>query len=136
PRNGFTLIELLVVIAIIAILAAMLLPALSRAKAKADGISCLNNLKQLELAAIMYASDNGDRLVTNPGAGATLTNWVAGWLDWNFGLPAGANTNVQFLKEGALGPYTAKSTGVYKCPADRSTCSLGPRVRSVSMNGF
>jgi prepilin-type N-terminal cleavage/methylation domain-containing protein/prepilin-type processing-associated H-X9-DG protein len=141
-HRGFTLIELLVVIAIIAILAAMLLPALSKAKAKAEGISCINNEKQLMLAFAMYSTDTG-KLVANPGGASAIlgpdgvyTSWVVGWLDWNFGVPAGSNTNMPYLLQTIFGPYTAKSPGVYKCPADKIPCPLGPRVRSITMNGF
>ena len=136
-RGAFTLIELLVVIAIIAILAALLLPTLSKAKTKAEGIGCLNNTKQLLLAWYMYQEDNNGVLALNsPGTQTTLIRWVNGWLDWNGGLPMGANTNTLFLRQGLLGPYTAKTLGVYKCPADRIPSRAGPRVRSVSMNTY
>jgi prepilin-type N-terminal cleavage/methylation domain-containing protein/prepilin-type processing-associated H-X9-DG protein len=135
--RAFTLIELLVVIAIIAILAALLLPALTKAKTKAEGIGCLNNTKQLLLAWYMYQEDNNGVLALNsPGAQTTLVRWVNGWLDWNGGLPAGANTNQALLTQGLLGPYTAKTLGVYKCPADKIPSQVGPRVRSVSMNTY
>ena len=135
--SGFTLIELLVVIAIIAILAAMLLPALSKAKIKAQGILCMSNQKQLTLAWIMYADDNQDRVPPNASGSMSRGGWVDGWLDWNVGNTD--NTNTLFLTNAKIGPYT-KSIGIYKCPADNYPCVVRgvtlPRVRSVSMNSF
>ncbi len=137
-RAAFTLIELLVVIAIIAILAALLLPALAKAKTKAQGIQCLSNNKQLTLAWIMYSQEYNDNLVWN-ALNPTDSGWVRGWLDYN-----GANTdntNTLFLTDpqyAKLAPFSAKTAGIYKCPADQSTVKIGgrpyPRVRSISLS--
>jgi prepilin-type N-terminal cleavage/methylation domain-containing protein/prepilin-type processing-associated H-X9-DG protein len=133
-RAAFTLIELLVVIAIIAILAAMLLPALTRAKTKAEGVGCLNNLRQLGVAWYMYTDDNNGVMVFNsPGTDTNTIRWVNGWEDWG---SSPDNINKVLLTQGLLGPYTAKTLGIYKCPADKLPADNGPRIRSVSMNTY
>ena len=146
-RKAFTLIELLVVIAIIAILAAMLLPALSRSKARAQGIICLSNLRQMQIGWVMYADDNGDRIPQNiasnsgrlssnpldPNAqpGAPNANWALGDVsispDW---------TNDLLITHGLIYPYL-NSVKLFQCPtAINPHAPSVTRNRSYSMNGW
>ena len=146
-KRAFTLMELLVVISVLAILASLVLPALNRAKAKAQGTACLNNIRQLMVAWRMYADDNAGKLARNAAFNglarfrADTGGWIHGWLDFD-----GANTdNTNILKligtfdgETALFGKYITSALIYKCPADRSGVTMGgrvyPRVRSLSMN--
>ncbi len=152
-QKGFTLIELLVVIAIIAILAAMLLPALSKAKSRTQAVYCMNNCKQMMIAWLAYTHDNSDHIVyglhgpgAQNGAGYNLPgvglvhSWAEGWLDWS---TATDNTNTQWLTDDThakLAPYLAKSKNVFKCPADtyltaaQRNMGWSGRCRSVSGN--
>src|SRR5438093_682373 len=129
-RQGFTLIELLVVIAIIAILAALLLPALAKAKCRAHGISCMSNTHQLMVAIHLYTSDNNEYFpmnvhgsVAQSGApigspGYAYYPWIMGWLTWDL---SSHNTNTLFLTSDSyavLARYSARTAKLHKCPAD------------------
>ena len=133
---GFTLIELLVVIAIIAILAAMLLPSLSRAKLAAQASNCANNVKQLQMAWLMYSDDYAGMLVNNSSTADTRTyrqSWVNNIQDW---VTSQENTDRVYIVSGKLAAYVSGNVAVYKCPSDQSVAENGPRLRSISLNAM
>jgi prepilin-type N-terminal cleavage/methylation domain-containing protein/prepilin-type processing-associated H-X9-DG protein len=147
-RGAFTLLELLVVIAIIALLAGLLLPALSQARARGQSVVCLSHLRQLTLALHLYADDHADALPHNFGvadtrqtiADGTFLNWVNNVMSWELDPD---NTNRVWLAQGGLGPYVGDAAArLYRCPADRVVSELQRRagwtgrVRSISMNAM
>jgi prepilin-type N-terminal cleavage/methylation domain-containing protein/prepilin-type processing-associated H-X9-DG protein len=150
--GGFTLIELLVVIAIIAILAALLLPALSKAKSQAVATECSSNSRQLGVGWHIYTDDNrgwfvnnavyngwtSDGIVPETGKEIQITSWVYGIMDWTASKD---NTNAQLIANGLLFPYI-KQNKVYKCPADsylssaQKAAGFSQRLRSITMNAY
>jgi len=148
PRHtcsGFTLIELLVVIAIIAILAAMLLPSLGRARLKAQAVQCMNNGHQMMLAWRYYAEDNADKITSAFGYPDT---WIpAGDMSWTGNRITDGNNrynwDIEILKQSLLWPYCGNNPGIWRCPGDNQYSVLAtsgplkglslPRLRSISM---
>lgn len=145
--RGFTLIELLVVVAVIAVLASLLLPALSAAKGKGQSAVCLGNHRQVSVALYLYTTDFEDQLPNNFGASGTraailggrFDNWATSLLNWDLDP---ANTNRAWLQAGGLGPFLSGGVEVLRCPADRVVSDLqrragwSGRARSMSMNAM
>jgi len=136
-NTGFTLVELLALIAVISILAGLLLPALAKAKARAQRIACVSNLKQFGVAFQLYAGDQNDAVLPNrDGQKVPLgETWVEGWL----GVPGPDCTNTLFLQRSLMGQYLGDAK-VWRCPSSARTVPVAsvtqPRVRTVSLNGF
>lgn len=146
-RRAFTLIELLVVIALMAVLTAMLLPAMNKAKERAQGIQCVSNVRQLTFAWFLYSDDHNGRLAYNLGGASggkslamkTNANWANNNLSWDLNPD---NTNTAGLIEASLGVYANKNANIYRCPGDRLVserqreAGWSGRVRSYSMNAM
>jgi prepilin-type N-terminal cleavage/methylation domain-containing protein len=141
--RGFTLIELLVVIAIIAVLAALLLPSLTRAKQKAQGVQCMNNHRQLAVAWRLYTEDNSDTLLHASGPYNDANNdpyaWCTGKLDYNGNNRSNWDPAADIMKS-PMWPYCGKQLNIWKCPSDRSVVSVSgvnkPRVRTMCVNTY
>jgi len=143
-RGGFTLVELLTVIAIVAVLAAILLPTLSNARERSNGMFCLNNTRQLTMAWLVYGEDHEGGLPYNltmtEVSGRTNINWVNNVMSWD-ALPNSDNTNLATITKAALGPY-ADNPSIYHCPSDRAlspaqrAASWPQRIRSYAMNAM
>jgi len=145
--RGFTLVELLAAIVIIGILAGLLTTALAKAKGKAEGLSCLNNVRQLSLAWLLYAGDNNELLPYNLGGPAARGvaprrnyNWVNNIMDWEVLNPD--NTNTDFVAKGSFASFADRTARIYRCPTDHVLSEIQKqagwvaRVRSYSMNAM